>query len=481
VGRPDTELIFKFAREIYLRGYGDADKALFGQIDNDYIETLANQSGKNDKIANSLSDQVRRFALENQTISFRMAIAPEFAISKDSRKAYWSFYPQLDYRASKTVSAQIAYRAESRLTHDPNYMGKQWQNAAGYAEIAMISYRGDKLWIDLGRRRNVWGIAADGQSLMLSAQAMPLDGLFIGYRLNRWVSVHSIVAYLSALANDSLSGDGLFRDNRYFSAHAIKVSPAKWLDIVLKESVVYGGAGRRLELQYTLPLPIFHVEQLNNGSDDNTMFGLETVLRYKNRLAGYCELLLDDFQIEKKSASDREPSEYCIAVGVQLFDWPQLSSFWEVDYARIANRTYNQYYQRNRYLQLNQPLGYPLGPDNETIQLSYNYHINRGLYSGIRLYRTRQGEGRIDSPWLTPWLEIPNYTEKFPSGAVRTEKGVGFRLFYLSKKLIQSKLTIEYADIKNDRNTAGNNKRLWKTNCEITFNLPNISWRFDHE
>jgi hypothetical protein len=481
VGRSDTDPIYEFSRELYLRGYGNPDMALFGHPDNAYVNSLSNQAAELNKITEALSYQTQKYFIEDQSLNFRMAISPEIALSKDSKKIYWSFYPQLDYRASKNISAQFAYRAESRLVHDPTYMGKKWDSSAGFAELAVISYQSDRLNIDLGRRRNLWGIAENGRSLMLSAQAMPLDGLFLSYQLNRWLSVHSIVAYLSPLAEDSVVHQGLNTDNRYLSAHALRISPAQWLDIVLKESVVYGGPGRRLEFQYAMPLPIYHFEQLNSGNDDNTFFGLETVLRYKNRLAGYCELLLDDYQIEHKTASDREPSEYAIILGGQLFDWPLKTSSWEINFERVANRTYNQYYTRNRYIHQNQPLGYPLGPDNETIKIDYNYHITNQIYCGLQLSQFRQGEGKINNRWLTPWLEIPNYSEKFPSGVVRTEKGVCLRLFYLAKSLIQSKLTVEYADIKNDRNIAGNNKNLWKTNCEITFNLPNLSWRFDHE
>lgn len=481
VGRTDTDLIYDFSRELYLRGYGSPDRSLFGRLDNHYIQrTILLINGLN-RITEPLSELSQNYDVANQSVKLHMMVSPEYSYSKESKKIYWLTVSQLDYRITDNFSTQIAYRSDSRLTHDPTYMGKRWVSTAGYAEMAVIGYQKDGLSIDLGRKRYLWGVANGGKSLMLSAQAMPMDGISVSYIVSRQISVHTIVAYISHLATDSLSRGDVHLDNRYFSAHALRVSPANWLDIVLKESVVYGGPGRRLELQYALPLPIYHFEQLNEGSDDNTMFGLETVFRYRNRAAGFCEILLDDFQIESKTASDREPSMYGIALGGLLFDWPLKASHWEINYDRITNRTYNQLYDRNKYIHQNRSLGYPLGPDNELVKIAYNYHINSQLHCGIELSQHRQGEGRINSPWTTPWLDDPNYSDEFPSGVVRTEKGVRFRLNYFAKNIIQSKLSVEYADIKNDRNIIGNNKGLWKANCEITFNLPNLSWRFDHE
>jgi hypothetical protein len=481
VGRTDTDPIYELSRQLYLRGYGNSDHALFGRLDNLYIKKMTQQCEGLDKATNPLLELSKKYNVDNQSAVLRLMISPEVNLSEDSKKVYWLTSSQLDYRISDNLTAQFAYRSDSRLTHDPFYMGKRWVSAAGYAEIAALEYQNDRLSVDLGRKRNLWGIANSGGSLMLSAQAMPLDGISVSYKINSRISVHTIVAYLSHLATDSLSRGDVHLDNRYFSAHALKVSPSSWLDLVLKESVAYGGPGRRLELQYALPVPIYHFEQLNEGSDDNTMFGLETVVRFKKRLAGFCEILLDDYQIESKTASDREPSMYGILLGGLLFDWPMKASYWEINYDRVTNRTYNQLYDRNRYIHQNQSLGYPLGPDNELIKIAYNYHVNSQLYCRIELSQARRGEGRINSPWTTPWLDDPNYVDKFPSGVVRTEKGVGFRLNYFAKSLIQSKLSVEYADIKNDRNIIGNNKGLWKANCEITFNLPNLSWRFDHE
>lgn len=481
VGRTDTDPIYDYCRELYLRGYGSPDRALFGMLDNLYIKRIIPLTKGLNNITKSLTELSQNYDVVKQSATLHLMVAPEYAFSKESKKIYWFTSSQLDYRISEKYSTQIAYLSDSRLTHDPTYMGKRWISTAGYAELAVISYQSDRLAIDLGRKRNLWGIANSGKSLMLSSQAMPMDGISVSYTVNRQVSVHTIIAYISHLATDSLSRGDVHQDNRYFSAHALRVSPANWLDIVLKESVVYGGPGRRLELQYVMPLPIYHFEQLNEGSDDNTMFGLEMVVRYKNRAAGFCEILLDDLQIESKTASDREPSMYGIALGGLLFDWPLKASHWEINYDRVTNRTYNQLYDRNRYIHQNRSIGYPLGPDNELVKIAYIYHINSQLHCGIELSNHRRGEGRINSPWTTPWLDDPGYKDEFPSGVVRTEKGVRFRLNYFAKNIIQSKLSVEYADIKNDRNIIDNNKGLWKANCEITFNLPNLSWRFDHE
>jgi hypothetical protein len=480
VGRPDTDLIYEYTRESYLRGNGQADNALFGQIDYKYLSEIFVQDSQDYKLTASLNAMSRRFDIGERVMNFQMTSNPDAILSKNNKKIYWKFFPQFGYQITSKIYTQIAYRIDSRLAHDPHYMGKQWQSFAGYAETALLGYRIGNLRLEAGRQRNVWGIAAGGQTLMLSAQAMPLDGVFADYRINRYLSIHSIVAFLSPLAEEPFTY-GVREDYRYLSAHALRVSPANWLDIVFKESVVYGGLGRRLEPCYAQPLLWFHAEQLNGGNDDNTFLGLETIWRHKNKFAAYAELLLDDIQIEKKTNSDREPSQYGLIIGGDLFDIPLSQSYWEIEYSRVADWTYNQAFPRNRYINLNQAIGFPFGPDNESFRLGYNHHLSASAYWGIWYYQTKQGEGKLTNLWTAPWISNPNYAEKFPSGVVRNESGVGLRFIYNKDTRFQGKLTVIFADIKNDGNISGKNRDSWSMNGEIIFNFPNINWRVEHE
>lgn len=483
VGRPDTEISYYYLRELYLRGYADPQVVLFSPVDYRYMSELSSRDMPSmfDRLSGPLTQLNHRFYNKLKRLKFNLSVIPYGFFNDDANKSYIALYPGINYQVSRHLFIDIAYRIDGGLIDDTLYVGKHWNKFAGYAELAAISYRGKRLAFDIGRRRCVWGIARQGKALLHSATAMPLDGLFINYRISKALSFHSTVACLAPIESDSLFLEGGQTENRYFSGHALRISPVRWLDIVLKESVVYGGLGRRLEPFYMMPLLWFHAEQLNANTDDNTFLGLETIIRLRDRYAGYVELLIDDFQIERKIASDREPNEMGLIAGIDIFDFPFVMSSLELEYSRIANRTYNQMKPRNRYVHQNYPLGHPLGPDNESLRLSYTYHVRKGLTGELSFYIINRGEGRIDDDWETPWLDDPSYSEDFPSGIA--EKTIGGRLDLLFHKdsFIQGRISCGMADIKNKWNISGVDKTEWNLEFEIIFTPAIFTLRFDDD
>lgn len=474
VGRPDTEISYDYLRELYLRGYADPQAVLFSPVNYQYISELSSKDMPSmfDRLSGPLTRLNRRFYNEPKKLKFNLSVIPYGSFNDDANKSYIAFYPQLNYQVSNNLFIDIAYRIDSGLIDDTLYAGKRWNEFAGYAEHALVSYRGKRFSLDIGRNKYIWGIARKGKTLLHSSTAMPLDGLFIHYRISKAFSFHSSIAWLASIESDSLFLEGGQTENRYFSGHALRISPARWLDLVLKESVVYGGLGRRPEPFYVIPLLWFHAEQLNSNIDDNTFLGLEAVIRLRNRYAGYLELLIDDFQIEKKNASDREPDEIGLIVGFDIFDFPLKMGFLELEYTRIANRTYNQMKPRNRYVHQNYPLGHPLGPDNESLNLSYTYHVRKGLTLNLSFYILKRGEGRIDDDWETPWLDDPSYSEKFPSGFVEKAMRSNICLLFHKDDYLQGKVSYGFADIKNKGNISGVDETDWNIKFEIIFTPP---------
>ena len=481
VGRPDTEGAYAYLRELYLRGADFRQGAMFGPVESKSIKDHLSAYGRELHISGRLEAILDRFLVGDNTLRFQTSLIPYGIVAGDTGRLYWSIIPEAIWGLGKNLNLHLAYRSDSRLTRDESYIGRKWDNWAGYAETGLLVYHSPRLSIELGRRRSFWGIAKSGHTLMHASTAMPLDGLFLGYRISRRVSAHASIAYLSPIYYPPGQPRPDNDENRYFSAHALSISAADWLDITLKESIIYGGPGRRLESYYALPFLWLHAEQLNANADDNTLFGIEAIWRYRSRLAGYVDFMLDDLQIEKKSGSDREPAEYGVIFGLKIFDLGLSPSALEFEYARIANRTYNQLNPRNRYIHQNRALGYPLGPDNESISIGYNWHVSRRLTLGVDYFYGRMGEGKIDSPWLTPWVEDPGYSEKFPSGIVQKERRVGVRGIFQNGAQLESKLSLNFADINNDKNIPGNNRGFWSVSGEIIYNLPIFSWRLDHE
>lgn len=478
LNRPDSDIYYDYQRELYLRGGNDDFTILFAPV---YSNMGLDVRDNFEYLTAPLTKLKSNYSAEKNRLDLDISIFPYVNFNNDDNKAYMALSPGLTYGFSDMLTLTVSYKIDGALLDDSLYQGKKWDNFAGYTDLAVISYRDDRLKLDIGRRRSRWGIAAESNSLFLSSTAMAMDGIFIDYKFNRHLSGHMIAAYLSPLREASPFNETEQTENRYFSAHALRIAPFSWWDIILKESVIYGGIGRRFELAYTFPAIWYHAEQLNENVDDNTFFGFETVVRLHNRFAGYLEVLLDDIQIEKEDEYDNEPSEYGFTIGADLFDWPFHKGWLEGEYTRINNYTYNQIKSRNVYINQNYPIGHPFGPDCETYSLSYSYHVNNELTVSLKGSAINKGEGYLGKARATPWADDPNYTEKFPSGVVerRLEGHIGIN--YVKNDWLVSKLAANVADIKNNGNYQSDSETDWSISIQIIIHSPKLSWRFSDE
>lgn len=480
VGQPDSDIFYDLNRELYLRGVNKSQSAIFSPL---YFDDIVTDDSRPEleRIIRPLRHQAKRYMIAPQTMDIDLLVMPHGYFDDDRGDLYLALAPRISYGISKRFSLAVSYLVDGALVDDSLYAGKKWENFAGYVDNAILGYRTQRLSVAVGRRRSRWGIAANGESLILSSGAMPMDGLFLDYDFNRWLSFHSIAACLSPLEYGFSSPADDSTENRYLSAHALKISPFSWWDISLGESVIYGGVGRRLEPSYIFPLLWYHAEQLNSGADDNTFFMMGNVFRWHRRYAAYCELLIDDYQIESETASDNEPNEIGIIAGLDIFDWPLEISAWEIEYTRVNNYTYNQMNPRNVYVNQNFPIGHSLGPDHESLNLSCIYHPTYTLTARIEAYITNRGQGRLGEEWTAPWLDNPDYSEKFPSGVVEKTVGGRLSLYYIKNESLKGKMSIDIADIENDGNISGRDNTRWSVHIQFMVNMPKLSWRDSDE
>ncbi len=478
IGRLDTEVANLFLRELYMRGRISAGRALLLPTEIGDGDRTIDSAATDKALWRPIILNSRRFAAADQSLRIGLVSVGHGHFGKDFNKAYWQFFPGLSYGISGNIGVHVEYRIDSQLTGNPDYSGKKWNGWAGYAETATAGYVTNRISVELGRRRTGWPMGRRAGSLFISPSAMPLDGLFIRYRFNDHAELASITAFLSPITDPAGSPSP---ENRYLSAHALVVSPFSWLDIMLKESVIYGGQGRRPELYYVFPLLWYHAEQLNKNRDDNTFIGLGAVFRRTDRAAAYFDFLIDDLQIENRTASDREPSEYGFSGGICLFDFPVKTTNLELTYDHIRNRTYNQMCPYNRYENEGIPIGDSLGPDHDRFGLFYDWHISDFLFLTASVTFQRRGEGRLTDEWTAPWLDSQDYQEDFPSGIVEKTTKAHLALIAQKNHRWQSKLALEYVDIRNDKNIRGIDRRTWGLYYAIVYDLPQLSWRIDDE
>jgi len=177
----------------------------------------------------------------------------------------------------------------------------------------------------------------------------------------------------------------------------------------------------------------------------------------------YGELLIDDFQIEKSTPSDKEPNELGYVLGLRMV-LPFGHSRYQLnlEYDRIANRTYNQKNEWNRYLNNNRLIGSRLGPDSDRFELELKGWIRNGVESFFKYSYMRRGEGSIYSSWDEPWLYQKDFKEEFPKGVVEKTNDFSLGLAYRYNSHLLAKLIMGYAKVSNNNNVLGEEEDSFK-------------------
>lgn len=362
-----------------------------------------------------------------------------------------TFLPYAQAQIGSNFFACTRYMIDENLAKDPNYEGKVWRGFAGDAAQAYLAFNVPYLKILLGRERIAWGQKVSGE-LILSEHAFPLDMVKIqgGWGI---LQASAFFAFLSSLKTQDSSGEDSYI-KRYLSGHRISMNFFSFAQLGLSETVVYGGRDRQVEAYYLNPLLWYHGSQLNEKRDDNTFFAFDFNLRPKRDVIFYGEFLIDDFQIEEKEQGDQEPNELGYWGGISILDiFGIKGSQLNMEYMRINNWTYNQKEEYNRYLNRKKPLGNPLGPDTDNLNVSLSAWLRRGLKSKITFQKRRCGEGRVDSRWSEPWmLAEGEYKEGFPSGVVEKMNNLGIALQYNYTNLFRCELSWDYFDFVNYQN-----------------------------
>ncbi len=357
------------------------------------------------------------------------SLAEETFLARLNRaRIYESFRGGISGSPMSNLTIHGEFRIDEKLAKSPEYFGKKWRGFAGEVNTTYINYAKDRWDITLGRFVSNWGPV--NQSLVLSSTARPMDAFLGRVRWGRFRFSFQ-TGQLNRLER-ILSDSTVQTENRFFAGHRLDIKLHRNLHLGLFETIIFGGYGRSFDLAYLNPLLFFHSVQLNNNSDDNTFLGCDISFYLHDRHKFYGQLLIDDFQIDKKEPGDYEPDEIGYMLGFE-----SLNLFEGVDiglqYCRIANRTYNQIFERNRYLHDGELLGYPLGPDGDQLLLRLTHWFNYNKKGGLELEYRRQGTGNVADPWTQPWLDSPGeYSEPFPTGTVEKffRIGIGATLLF---------------------------------------------------
>ena len=358
------------------------------------------------------------------------SIREEIISSRYARgQAYESIRAGVAARPARNLFVWGSFILDEQRAKNPLYTGKKWRGLAGDVEQAFIWYQNGGFNLQAGRFASFWG----GRHSLILGPNTVMDGFAYSFRWGR-LALSYRLSKLDGLSPERNSSDAF--DNRYLAGHRIDLHLSDRFRIGLSEMVVFGGPGRQIEFAYLNPILFFHGSQLNSNSDDNTLIAVDFDYKPMNRLRVYGQLLVDDFQIEKKKQSDQEPDEYGLIAGFCAAD---LADGWDLkaEYSRVTNRTFNQPLPRNRYLYEGRPIGAVSGNDYDLLSVTLMRWFNQNLRGSLFTEYGRQGEGSPLDDWTTPWLDIDGaYSEQFPTGVVEKRWSLSAGLDGIIRKVL---------------------------------------------
>ncbi len=334
-----------------------------------------------------------------------------FSKKENHAIAYESFRGGLFFCPTKKIQIFANFKLDEKIANDKNYTGKKWRGLAGNVENSIFIFKLKNLDFIAGRFASFWG----PRNSLLLASNVALDGFESRWRYGKLTFTYKF-AQLDDLQHN-INNSTIF-ENRYFAGHRVDFHFLDNFRLGLFETIIFGGEGRQIDLAYLNPLLLYHAVQLNKDVNDNTFLGFDFDYQPKAGINLYGQLVVDDFQIDKRVQGDQEPNEIGLLIGSYVVDLIKSVDI-KAEYSRVTNRTYNQNLTRNRYVYDGELLSAALGNDYDFSKIKIIRWFSSDFYSALNLSYYRQGEGRVLDDWTQPWFDIDgDYSEPFPTGTV---------------------------------------------------------------
>ena len=255
------------------------------------------------------------------------------------------------------------------------------------------------------------------------------------------------------------------------------------LQAAVTELVVYGGEDQTFNFVYLNPVIFYHGAKKNGAGDNNVLPAVEINVFLLKNWQVYGSVLIDDIQVEKTVTGDLEPNEIGWLAGTGWaapFDVTALDV--NLEYVRIANRTYKTSHPQEIYLHRNVPIGHPIGNDFDHWQFTAQYWPTSGMKATLDTWYTRNGEGSILSPWDEPWNDSTledGFNEVFPTGVVEKTLGLAAEVSWFFKPWLRFTGYFSWESVDNWQHVRGRTENEWQAQLRAEWNWLH-GWTFDN-
>jgi hypothetical protein len=336
-----------------------------------------------------------------------------------------------DMRFNRFLLRQVL-DVDSKYPDDAGYPWMKQRFAAGRIAEAYLQYDFKHGFARLGRLNRNWGPFAD-RSLLLSNAAYSYDALEFGLHSSVFEFRHMFTAFPQTGTNLDANINAM---NRFLTAHSLNLMLGRFGTVGITETVLFTRNNGVFDFQYINPISIYSVVNTNGEGNGNLMLGFQwNIHPFIDNISIKGQVILDDFQIDNKTANDQEPTDWGGDFGIFWSDFLPFSlpHVLSLEYRYCSSWLYTvadgNTDNGERYTYLGKSMGYPSN-DGDSLNLSFAIAGNNFWTGCFGFSYSRQGENRVTSRWHdtdpghTPGAlgyrnEIP-----FPRGIIEQDIGV---------------------------------------------------------
>ncbi len=245
--------------------------------------------------------------------------------------------------------------------------------------------------VEISKAPIYWGFSPT-HSPILSAQGLPFPYLAFS-KTYRWFRFQSFQGSILPYASDKEQVD---LPEKNLAGHRFEITPTPNLVVTFNELVVY--ARRNLELGYLIPVNLFWSEEHTLGDRDNVLMALDFLWRVKPGWEVYGTFFWDELAWLRLF----EPwwgNKFVFQGG--LFWVPSLQHNLpdfrlEITLARPWVYTHDD--SLNTFTSAGTGLGFPDGPNSQSLYLEMNWWPTPRVYTQLTLQWLRKGTGPGSDP-----------------------------------------------------------------------------------
>ena len=302
---------------------------------------------------------------------------------------------------------------DTRLKWDPDYFGKKDRVIAGRAAEAYVSAQWTFGELFFGSVDRNWGPRlTDGLLVSPSPYSYDHLGLSIG---TDGVRLEGIITQL-----DDITDTSGIPQHRYFVAHRFMIRPPGSTTFALWEGNIVAGPGRQLDAWYANIFTLGLLQQYDQNSQANSLLGADITTRIKGTQL-FASLLLDDIQVDRTNAGDKEPPSYGLTLGAQGAAGP---AAWTAFYTRVTNLAYRTPNPAEAVMRRNVGLGRNFSDyDQLTVRASMIAGPGVLLAPEVTLLRQGQGDFRLPYPTVSAFPATPTFLAGVVERTVRVALG----------------------------------------------------------